>query len=484
MSHGERQNGVINLLSRARTPHSTDGSVRIIRSGVGDHQPSCGLSSLLTLLLRQQRGANRTVSTTQHVDVSQTLQNLEESDLSPENTEVIQDFINHCAAEGLSEARQVRHAQSLKSLLLKFAPDGFRLRGASESELKQLIAGLNRSDYAEATKRTMRGSVKKLYKIENGGHEHPEKVRFISLTKKKATRVGREDLFTEQELKRLFRGFSSIRDRAFTMVLYEAAGRPGEILNLSIADFTSNQKGDFVYLEGLKQTPDRTNQLVRAGRTVREWLAQHPLGGELGDIDDPSAPLWVKTEQQACRNCGDIPHRHGEDCSYVPDLGDAANYDGYLRRFKDACEEADIPENKRRPYNLRHTRLTEVATFMGYEQLNKFAGWTPGSDRAKVYVHLNNDDVNQAIRDQYGLSGSDEEEKMRQCPFCGSENQASHTECRNCGRPMDLESKTKQQEKQNVLEHLSELEERGVLKKLEKLERLNGRVVSNTGCDQ
>jgi len=63
-----------------------------------------------------------------------------------------------------------------------------------------------------------------------------------------------------------------------------------------------------------------------------------------------------------------------------------------------------FPENKQRPYNLRHTRLTEVATFMGYEQLNKFAGWTPGSDRAKVYVHLNNDDVNQAIRDEYGLT--------------------------------------------------------------------------------
>jgi hypothetical protein len=36
----------------------------------------------------------------------------------------------------------------------------------------------------------MRATVKKLYKVENGGHEHPEKVRFVSLTKKKATRVG------------------------------------------------------------------------------------------------------------------------------------------------------------------------------------------------------------------------------------------------------------------------------------------------------
>ncbi|CAJ53368.1 tyrosine-type recombinase/integrase [Haloquadratum walsbyi] len=411
------------------------------------------------------------MSTTQHIDVGNTIQNLEDSDLSEDNTAAIRDFINHCAAEGLSESRQVRHAQSLKSLLQKFAPDDFQLRGASESSLKQVIAGLNRSDYAEATKRTMRGTVKKFYKVENGGHEHPDKVRFVSLTKKKATRVGREDLFTEDELKRLFRGFSSTRDRAFTMVLYESAGRPGEILNLSIADFTSNEKGDFVYLEGLKQTPDRTNQLVRAGRALREWLVQHPLGGELGSVEDSSASLWVKTEQQACMRCGDIPHNHSDSCSYEPDLGDEVNYDGYLRRFKDACREADISENKRRPYNLRHTRLTEVATFMGYEQLNKFAGWTPGSDRAKVYVHLNNDDVNKAIRDQYGLSSGEDESRTRSCPFCDAENQVQHSECRNCGRPMDLESKTKQNEKREVLERLSELEEQGVLDELERLQK-------------
>ena len=34
--------------------------------------------------------------------------------------------------------------------------------------------------------------------------------------------------------------------------------------------------------------------------------------------------------------------------------------------------------------------------------MNKVAGWKPGSDRARVYVHLNNDDANRAIGDEYG----------------------------------------------------------------------------------
>jgi integrase len=255
------------------------------------------------------------------------------------------------------------------------------------------------------------------------------------------------------------------------MVLYESGARPGEVLSRNLADFTSNGKGDFIYLEGLKGTPDRTNQLVRAGRTVREWISQHPLGGEMGDIEDPAAPLWVKTEQQTCDNCGKIPHHHDdESCSYQPDLADRVNYDGFLRRFKKACERADIPDNKRKPYNLRHTRLTEVATFMGYEQLNKFAGWKPGSDRAKVYVHLNNDDVNRAIRDQYGLSTEEDGEDGVECPFCGAENQSQHSECRTCGRPLGLEQESTQQKKQEVLERLAELDEQGVLDKLMQLD--------------
>jgi integrase len=409
------------------------------------------------------------MSSTQYINVNRSLENLE-TEVSSENAETVKSFIDHCAAEGIGDSQQQRIIYAWKTLLKKYAPDGFRIKDASESELKEMIADLNRSDYAEATKHKMRAAVKKYYKVENGG-THPEKVDFFSVHKNnKPTSVTRDDLFTEEEIKRLAQSFNSTRDRAFTLLMYESAARPGEVLNRSIGDFTSNGKGDFIYLEGLKGTPDRTNQLVRSGRTLREWISQHPFGGELGSIDDKSAPLWVKTEQQSCENCGEIPHHHSDSCEYEPDLRDSMNYAGFRRRFKAACNRASIPENKQRPYNLRHTRLTEVATFMGYEQLNKFAGWTPGSDRAKVYVHLNNDDVNQAIRDEYGLTGGEEDDSSENCPFCGAENRSTHSECRNCGRPLRLEEEQGKQEKKDVIERLSELEEKGVLEKLEQLE--------------
>jgi len=408
------------------------------------------------------------MSSTQYVDVSRSLQNLE-NHVHPENIEAIRDFVDHQAAEGISETQQTRQIQSFKTLLKKFAPDGFRLKGATESELKTILAKVNRSSYADPTKHKFKGTIKKFYKVINGGHQHPDKVNFFKVTRKKASPVTRDELFTEEELKQLLNGFSSIRDRAFTLVLYETAARPGELLEADINDFTSNEKGDFIFLQGKKHTPDRTNQLVRGGRTLREWLLQHPLGGELGSIEDSSAPLWVKTEQQACKNCGVIPHHHDDNtCNYKTDLGDRLTYNGYYRRFKDACRNAEIPENKRRPYNLRHTRLTEVATFMGYEQLNKFAGWKPGSDRAKVYVHLNNDDVNQAIREEYDLETGEEEENR--CPYCSTENKTGFTECRNCGRPLNLEQESERKTRREVLDRLSQLEEDGVLDRLEQLQ--------------
>ncbi|MFC4359261.1 tyrosine-type recombinase/integrase [Halobium salinum] len=411
------------------------------------------------------------MSTTKYDDVQRSLQNLRDEPISQGNIEAVETYIDASAAEGVGNSQQVRMIYAFKTLLKKFAPDDFELRGATESELKTVIARVNRSDYAEASKHKFRCAVKKFYKIENGG-KHPEKVEFFSVHKKgaKASPVTRNDLFTEEELKSLFQGFRSTRDRAFFKLMYESGGRPGEIINTSIADFTSNGKGDFIFLQGLKGTPDRTNQLIRAGRTLREWLLEHPVGGTMGDIEDSSAPLFVKREQQACKNCGNIPHNHTDDCTeYVPNPRDRMNYDALRRRFKDACERAEIPENKQRPYNLRHTRLTEVAKFMGYEQLNKFAGWKPGSDRAKVYVHLNNDDVNQAIRQEYGLNTDNNESETVDCPFCGQTNQSHHSECGNCGRPLSLQQKNEQRSKQEVIDRLVELEEKGVLEKLDQI---------------
>jgi len=102
----------------------------------------------------------KTMSTTSHVDVERSLERIA-NELNQPNVEAIHEFINHQAAEGISEVQQDRQIASFKMLLTNYAPDGFELRGATEQELKNLLAKVHRSDYAASTKHKIRGTLKK-----------------------------------------------------------------------------------------------------------------------------------------------------------------------------------------------------------------------------------------------------------------------------------------------------------------------------------
>jgi integrase/recombinase XerD len=56
------------------------------------------------------------MSSQKYVDVERELQNLE-NEVSQKNYRVIREFIDHAAAEGISETQQTRQIQSLKCLL-------------------------------------------------------------------------------------------------------------------------------------------------------------------------------------------------------------------------------------------------------------------------------------------------------------------------------------------------------------------------------
>lgn len=86
-----------------------------------------------------------------------------------------------------------------------------------------------------------------------------------------------------------------------------------------------------------------------------------------------------------------------------------------------------------------------------------------------MYVHLNNDDVNQAIRDEHGLSSAEDGTEPFACAVYGTKNQPAHSDYRTCRRPLSITAKTTPAEKQRILERVTELEEQGVLDKLSDL---------------
>lgn len=412
------------------------------------------------------------MTSTEHVNLDRYIQTFRaEDEICEANQDTALLFVDTVAAEGISESQQRKYLFCMKTLLTKFAPDGFRLDDAEEQNLRQIMAAVHRSDYSDSVKRMLAITLKRFYKLQNGG-EVPDMADFIDTTEGKGSTVTRDDLFTERERLRLFSSFRNIRDQAYFKVLYESAARPGELHGCSLSDVEFSDKGDFIHLEGAKGTPDRTNQLIEAGQILRKLIKTHPAGGNPHDLRDPTAPLWVKEEQPDCRHCGATRQGHDrKGCdNYEPLEYQRVPYSSLYRSFKRACEKAEIGSH--RPYDFRHTRITEAAQFMSHEQLCKFAGWKPGSNRARVYVHLINDDVNRAIREEYGLETADEGNGMVRCQVCGAKNEGGDFECRNCKRPLSLEKSEKQEELQQAVEIYNRLEEAGGIENLQKLEKL------------
>jgi len=395
--------------------------------------------------------------------------------LGDENRNAILDFIDECAAEGLSPGRQVKYIYMLRSIAVRFAPEGFLLRSATERELKQLVAALNRSALAETTKVDFKKAIKKYYKVLNG-RRSPEKTLFIKTSLSKPSQITREDIFTADEVDRIVSQCRNIRDKAFFSVMHETAVRPAELLGCSIGDVEFTDEGDFVSVRGVKKTPDRRNMLVSSGQLLRMWIRYHPAGGEPYQPRDPSAALWVKLEQTSCRNCGVSAYWHKRKgcANYEPVEVEPVSYASMRKAIRRACAQADIRNRKNRMYSLRHSRITEVSRFMSNQQLCRFAGWRPSSGQFEVYVHLTDHDVNSSIREHYGLGGKPELEAVT-CRVCGSRNPASARECRNCLRPMSLEAKSELENLSAAVKAVARLREQGDLEKLlEMLAKANG----------
>ena len=390
--------------------------------------------------------------------------------ISQENKAAFHWFLDMCSSEGLSEVRQSKYVFGFVTLLTKFIPQELELKKAREADFRKIVSAIHRSKYTDSTQAFLKLCLKKFCKVQNGGR-YPRKVEFIKTTVKKATTVRKDDLFSRDEIREIVSNLRTLRDKAFVMVLDESGARTGEILNATLGDVRFDENGDFIRLEGLKHTPDREIQLVESGNLLKEWIWSHPAGKNPYRVKNSSAPLFVKLEQFRCSNCGATKRKHtkGSTCSnYEPLYTDPVEPGVICRNFKSACLRAGIHKRSYRLYNLRHTRITEVSSFLKSEHLNKFAGWKPGSGQSHIYVHLTSEDVNEAIRKNYNLGSRIKAEPIV-CRICWFENEAHRQECLRCKRPLTVEA-THDDEKmrrlKDALQVIAELQEDGRLGEL------------------
>ena len=297
-------------------------------------------------------------------------QKLEESEhVSEQNKQAISRFSHKCFAEGLSKSRVRRYLSSFHSLL-KMAPDGFDLTDAGKADLEAVVARIEQSDYAEATKCSLKITVKKFYKImEGNGEEYPDKVSFISTTRDKS-KIDKPDPLTKQQIQEIIDECKNDRDRAMYKVLYEGGLRAGELMSLKIKDISFTDHGVKLNVKG--KTGNRKILLVESERYLRNWLTKHPFS------DNRNAPLWVKID-------GKTEGKNPEDIGL--------RYDFMRINLKRKAAKAGIrvketQTNKKSsevyPHLFRHSRATHVATEMTEAAMKEYFGWTQGSDMPDV----------------------------------------------------------------------------------------------------
>jgi len=225
--------------------------------------------------------------------------------------------------------------------------------------------------------------------------------------------INPEDVLSEKDVSALIEACEHPRDQALTATTYETAARADEVLRLKIKNVKFGSSISHITLKG--KTGERMLPIRDCSAYIIAWLNVHPKR------QDPEAPLWWS--------------RVGR--------GKNISYHNMRRLLLEAKEKAGIKKDVR-PHLLRHARLTQLAKILPEQKLKLWAGWTPGSNMASVYVHLSGKDLDDDFKRLHGLPTEKVgpalkgELSPKECPRCKHQNPATHVYCYACGQRLDI----------------------------------------------
>ena len=271
--------------------------------------------------------------------------------------------------------------------------------------------------------------IKKFYKWLLGKNKiYPECVEWIKITNPRNLQEKPVEIISPQEHKLMIESARNPRDRALFSLLYDSGCRIGELLTLRIKDLMFDEYGGLIAVTG--KTGYRKVRIV--GNSIAElqaWLDYHP------ERNNRDAPLFCQVDGES--------------------RGEQMQYDQVHSVFTKTAKRAKI---KRRiyPHLYRHTRSTILASKVPEAVLESQQGWVHGSRMSRVYVHLTQDQQDEAILQANGIkkkvSAEIEPESPLSCPRCGTLNTKDGKYCRKCWLPLSVEAVIDLKEKQNYIE--------------------------------
>jgi len=340
-------------------------------------------------------------------------------ELSSETKTVICDFLDKCAANGLSTHRTAFYATYLKQIAKMMGP---AFTKPTRKDVERMLATVetrvlpNGNGYEAWTKYSYRTATKRFYKwLLGNDEEYPPEVKWVKVTTNGTTTKLPEDLLTKEEVHALIRACLNERDRAFVSLLADSGARISEILTLRIRDVAFDQYGMVLNVQG-KTGERRVRVIGDSIAYVAAWLEVHPSGGKR------DSPLFVGVNEMSRRNVMSYAQAH----KVLVSLKARAHL-----------------KKRIHPHLFRHTKMTEWASKVPEAVLESQAGWVPGSGMAKIYVHLSGKNVDAAILKASGIEIQEDDkediDRTKICPRCQVSNASVMQFCRRCGLPLDLE---------------------------------------------
>ena len=384
------------------------------------------------------------------------LAKIEHSNTNLENKKLIKNFIQFLRAQGKKPRTVMRYVYTFGKVLTE-VPGNKPLLKCTKEDIIKIVDKINAMPLSEVTKTKCKITLKVVFKHFVGEDEfYPKEVRWIKTTSKDTNQILPSDLLTNDDIAKLLQSTRNLRDRAIIALMADAPLRPHELLGLKVGSIILDGAQPYLIVGADTKTGQRRIPLFDSVAALSSYI-------ESVKRLKVSDPLFIDYEQ--LQQKGKI---------------EPMNYDSLRMMLIKVSKRANI-KKRINPYVFRHSVVTRYSNSLTNAQLEKIAGWRPGSGMHAVYQHLSTSDLDIALAKAKGLPTPETQTdiKSKQCHRCGFSNPSYQRFCGKCGSPLDVQTALAEMklEKQAIASAVDPEYLEGLVKQLveEKLRKKKGR---------
>jgi integrase len=283
------------------------------------------------------------------------------------------------------------------------------------------------------------------------------------------------DLWSTEEHGLFLKYCPSKRDVCYQAMANDTSARPSELLNLRISDvvFKVSESGiQYAEIVVSGKTKSRTLPLISSIPYLKDWLQNHPAGG------NTNSWLFVSLSKN----------------NFLAKLSrDAllAQYQYHYKKnfFPKLLENDTVPPRDKalirnlltKPFSLyvfRHSALTEKSQLLKESTLRDHAGWSTTSKMPQIYLHYFGNESSNSLLEISGIVKHNEKKmnvlKPKQCPNCSESNKPDSKFCAKCRMVLTYdaynETLENQREKESEVQRLQEKYEQDMKTMREEME--------------